>query len=155
MSPVTLGTAIGAAAIAAGTGAISAVSSGLSFAAELTRSKGSSTGAAAAHVERPNPNPALDSEIEQLRQRVERCLAEAGIQLSQPVELVSNGQGGIAVAGAHPQQAAIEQALSGDLLLEHDFQRLASDCAERRSVTLASDGLPDWTLSIPATRRAI
>ncbi|MBW8885892.1 MAG: hypothetical protein JF612_14210, partial [Planctomycetia bacterium] len=58
---------------------------------------------------------------------IQQQLAAAGIQLTQPVDLVSNGQGGIAVAGPHPQQAAIEEVLGSDILLERDFNNLAID----------------------------
>src|SRR6476660_2186893 len=120
MGPVVVGSAIGAAALTVGSGALGAVSSGLSFAAELVRAAGGATADAAEAKNRQTDatKAALQQRADELRERIERQLAAAGIGLSQPVELQSNGQGGITVAGTHPQQAAIEEALGSDVLLE-------------------------------------
>src|SRR6185437_3279211 len=109
MGPVAVGSAIGAAALTVGSGALGAVSNTLSFASELF--KAASGGANAA--ESKNDPIALQKTIlqqrtDELRARIQQQLSAAGISLSQPVDLVSNGQGGIALAGAHPQQAAID-----------------------------------------------
>src|SRR5438552_14375288 len=109
MGPVVAGTAIGAAALTLGRGAAGAVGNGLSFAAELLRAAG---GAPSTDERRVDPSvaarAALKLQIDEMQQRIQQQLAAAGIQLTQPAELISNGQGGIAVAGSHPQQAAIE-----------------------------------------------
>lgn len=150
MSPITVGTAIGAAALTVGTGALTAVGNGLSFAAELARGAGGSTSAAEGSGPNHKHDHALQPQIKELRQRALQCLAEAGVELSEPVDLISNGQGGIAVVGPHPQQAAIEAALSADVLLEHDFQRLAADCAEPPDDAAATDRPAAFTITVPA-----
>src|SRR6266850_2506001 len=128
MAPVAVGTAIGAAALTVGRGALGAVGNGLSFAAELMRSASGTAGSPSESTNRQaNARAAIEQRGAEMRERIRRQLAAAGLNLSEPVELTSNGQGGIAVAGAHPQQAAIEEALGSDLLLERDFNQLASD----------------------------
>ena len=130
MGPAAIGSAIGAAALTVGRGAVGAVGNGLSFVAELARAAGDETSSRA----EANPTDAVQEAIklrcDELRERIQRQLAEAGIQLFEPVELVSNGQGGIAVAGSHPQQAVIEEALGSDILLERDFNLLANEYSE-------------------------
>ena len=54
-------------------------------------------------------------------------LQQAGMLLTQPVSLVSDGLAGIAVGGDHPQADSIEQILRADMTLERDFDRLARD----------------------------
>jgi hypothetical protein len=146
MTPVAVGSAVGAAALTVGRGALSAVGNGLSFAAELARAV---TGAATSPAESSSrqadaARAALTARSDELRERIERHLAAAGIQLIESVELVNNGQGGIAVAGGHPQQAAIEEALGSDVLLERDFNWLANDYAEFAQ----ADGSADWTRTL-------
>src|SRR4051812_24165751 len=128
MGPVAAGTAIGAAALTLGRGAAGAMGNGLSFAAELLRAASGGPSTAQREVD-PSaaPQQALKLQIDAMQQRIQQQLAAAGIQLTQPVDLVSNGQGGIAVAGPHPQQAAIEEVLGSDVLLERDFNNLAID----------------------------
>lgn len=151
MTPVALGTAIGAAALTVGRGAIGAVGNGLSFAAELARAAGgmssSPSGAESRQAEAAQASIKLRSD--ELRERIERQLAAAGISLSEPVELESNGQGGIAVVGAHPQQAAIEAALGSDVLLERDFNVLASDYGDFVEAAGAGDMPPTLTVTVP------
>src|SRR5438445_6364353 len=124
MTPVAAGTTIGAAAVTVGRGALGAVGNTLSFAAELVRS---ATGASTPPQNSVDPaaavRAALKTRTDEMQLRIQQQLATAGIQLSDPVQLVSNGQGGIAVAGPHPQQAAIEEALGSDVLLERDFNQ--------------------------------
>ena len=124
MSPV--GAILGSAAVTIGRGASAAAGDGLSFVAQLLRAVG---GESPASPEPATQNP-LTARIDALRDRIRRQLAAAGIDLSKAVELVSDGLGGIAVAGPHPQQAAIENALESDVLLESEFDRLASDFAD-------------------------
>jgi hypothetical protein len=132
MSPVVLGSAIGAASLAVGRGVATATASGLSFGAALLR-------AATGDSPEPSENQAasgsglpaeLKQRITELTDRIRRQLAAAGIRLTQPLELTSDGAGGIAVGGFHPQQSAINDVLSSDLLLERDFTQLAGDYAE-------------------------
>jgi hypothetical protein len=143
MNPIALGTAAGAAAFTLGSSALAAAGRGLSFAAELAREATSIPAKADQPGMSANPTPAsaskaTDQAADVLRERITQRLSEAGVPLSQPVTLVSNGQGGIAVVGPHPQQAQIEEALGSDLLLERDFNQLASQVAS--SAAPASDG---------------
>ncbi len=84
-----------------------------------------------------------------MQQRLQQQLAATGVQLMQPVELVSNGQGGIAVAGPHPQQAAIEELLGSDVLLERDFNNLALDYQEFVDAHGAGDLPPSLAITVP------
>jgi hypothetical protein len=131
MFPALLGTAAGAAAVTAGRGAVAALGNGLSFAAELAKAASNPLGPPAASAEADGGlQTMLTQRIGELTERIRRHLAAAGVKLAQPLELISDGLGGIAVAGNHPQQAAIEQAIGSDVLLERDFARLAADYAE-------------------------
>src|SRR5436853_5039710 len=152
MGPVAAGTAIGAAALTLGRGAAGAVGNGLSFAAELLRAAGgasstqqSSNDASAA------ARDAFKLRIDAMQQRLQQQLATAGIQVTQPLELISNGQGGIAVAGSHPQQAAIEEALGSDVLLERDFNNLAGDYDDFMIDQGAGDLPATLTITVPRT----
>jgi len=128
MTPVVMGSAIGAAALTFGRGAVGAAGKGLSFAAELLSGGGSQPDAA--QESKQAADSALKLRCQELSDRIGRQLAAAGIQLTEPVDLVSNGQGGIAVASDHPQRAAIEAALGSDVLLERDFNMLSGDFEE-------------------------
>jgi hypothetical protein len=152
MGPVAVGSAIGAAALTVGSGALGAVSNTLSFASELFKAAG---GGGNAPESKADPialqKALLQQRSDELRARIQQQLSAAGISLSQPVDLVSNGQGGIAVAGAHPQQAAVEAALGSDVLLERDFNNLASDYSDFVASGNAA-GLPSsLTVTIPPT----
>jgi hypothetical protein len=149
MGPVAVGSAIGAAALTVGRGAIGAVGNGLSFVAELARSAGGDFENRAETDQTGAVHEAIKLRCDEIRERIQRQLAEAGIQLFEPVELVSNGQGGIAVAGTHPQQAAIEEALGSDVLLERDFNLLASDYSDFGEGSEAGDVGPVLAITIP------
>jgi hypothetical protein len=128
MSPAVLGSALGAAAVTVGRGAATAVGNGLSFASELLKAAGAPAAAGDSNASATaNDRATLTQRIDALKERIHQQLAAAGISLSQPVELTSNGAGGIAVAADHPQRAAIESVLGSDYLLEHDFNQLAGD----------------------------
>src|SRR5688572_16067608 len=126
MSPVALGSVIGAAALTVGRGAAIAASNGLSFGAELLRAANANT--SAPDNDTSTPAGGLPTELKQriteLTAQIRRQLAAAGIKLTEPVELASNGAGGIAVQGQHPLLAAIQDALGNDVLLERDFDHL-------------------------------
>jgi hypothetical protein len=128
----------GAAAVGLARATASAVSDGLSFAAELARGADDSSAAADLEGEdaRVQARRALDQRIEAFAERVRRQLAAAGIELGQPLTLTSDGLGGIAVAGDHPQRALIEDVLSSDVLLQRDFQRLADEQRGELSVII-------------------
>ena len=75
----------------------------------------------------------------EMRDARRRELAEAGIDVSQPLTLTDDGLGGIAALD-NPQRAAIEELLESDYLLLRDFDRLQDDY----ETAAASDAsLPD------------
>jgi len=147
MSPVAMGSAIGAAALTFGRGAAGAIGNGLSFTAELLRASGDQS--EAAQESKQAADAAIKLRCQELSERIGRQLTAAGIPLSEPVELVSNGQGGIAVASDHPQRAAIEAALSNDVLLERDFTMLSGDFEEFAQSNPNSEISPTLVLTIP------
>jgi hypothetical protein len=126
LSPVTAGTAAGSAALTVGRGVLSAAASGLSFVAELAKAAGGSTADEAKNTA-ATASHAFTNLVTELQRRIQQCLAQQGVHLSKPVELASDGAGGIVVAAPHPEQVAIEAAIASDFLLERDFQRLAED----------------------------
>jgi hypothetical protein len=129
---------------------MTAVGNGLSFVAELAQAVGG-TGASAPDSGKGTggaAQAAIKLRTDELRERIGRQLAAAGINLSQPVELTSNGQGGIAVAGPHPQQAAIEDVLGSDVLLERDFNQLAGDYSQLAETNGAGDLPPTLTIAV-------
>jgi hypothetical protein len=153
MTPVVAGTAIGAAALTVGRGALGAVSNSLSFAAQLVgAASGNSPSQADAKSKQASADQAaLKLRTDEMRQRISRQLAAAGIQLCEPVEMVTSGTGGIAVAGPHPQQAAIEEVLSSDVLLERDFNQLASDYSDLAEQGRGGDLPPTLTIAVAQT----
>jgi hypothetical protein len=140
------------AAVTLGRGAAAAVGDGLSFAAQLLQAVGGESPQRPADekADRESAHSFLLRRIDELAQRIRRQLASAGFSLSKPVELAANESGGIAVAGLHPQQSSIEQILSGDVLLERDFDRLSADYAEFVGQHGAGDLPQVLTLVIPA-----
>jgi hypothetical protein len=148
MTPLAIGTAIGAAALTVGQSAVGAVNNGLSFAAQLVTPSPASSAA----NKQPQISPAqaaLQQRASELSQQVQQQLAAAGIQLAEPVELISDGQGGITVAADHPQAAAIQTALSSDILLERDFSMLSGDYEEFAQSTAAVNMPPTFVLTVP------
>jgi len=138
MNPATIGTAAGTAAVTVGRGVLGAAGGGLSFLAELAKATAGSVTQPAQETTTTKLDAVADL-VTALQNRIKEHLAAAGIRLTSPVELASNGAGGIAVLGPHPQQAAIEDSLASDLLLERDFHELAT-----RSAT----GTSPFTLTI-------
>jgi len=126
MTPAVLGSLLGTAAVTAGRGAVAAVGDGLSFIAQLARATGGLSAAEPAAAPAAGAKDAIAEQVESLQARALARLREAGIELSAPVELMADEFGRIRVAGAHPQAAAIETALSSDVLLERDFAQLAA-----------------------------
>lgn len=113
---------IGVAGIGLARAAADAVKEGLSFAAELARGPDANAQIANADLERQR----MQQQIEALAARIKQQLADAGIDVSQPLTLTSDGLGGIA-AHDHPQKAAIEELLESDFLLLRDFERLKDE----------------------------
>src|SRR5436309_2601947 len=89
MSPIILGSTLGAAALTVGRGASQAVGNGLSFAAELLRGNSPKPADAQSAVQAQ-----LKQQTDALSSRIQQELAAAGIQLTQPAELTSDGAGG-------------------------------------------------------------
>jgi hypothetical protein len=153
MSPAILGSALGAAAVTVGRGAATAVGNGLSFASELLRAAGAPAAAGDRNASATaNDKAALTQRIDAIKEQIRQQLAAAGISLSQPVELTSNGAGGIAVAADHPQRAAIESVLGSDFLLEHDFNQLAGDYNDFIAQHGTGDLPPTLSVIIPAAK---
>jgi hypothetical protein len=152
MSPIALGTTIGAAALTVGRGAVNAAGKTASFAAELMTPGDKSAAAQQKQSQTSAAQAALKNRADELSQHIERQLAAAGVQLSKPVELVSDGCGGIAVASDDPQAAAIQSVLSSDILLERDFSMLAGDYEEFVQSTTATDMHPTLTIVVPKAR---
>jgi hypothetical protein len=122
MASASLWPVIGAASIGLARAATAAVGEGLSFAAELARGSKADEQPAKAEQQRNE----LERRIEAFAARIKQQLADAGIDVSQPLTLTDDGLGGIAAAN-HPQRAAIEELLEGDFLLLRDFDSLKDE----------------------------
>lgn len=119
----------GIAAATLAQGAVAAVDRGLSFAAELLRPS-KPTEVAAANSKNEITGQKFEQAVRDFARRLQERLAMAGVSSSQPIELVSDGQGGVQVSGDHPERALIEQTLNGDQQLLTEFQKLADQCRQ-------------------------
>lgn len=148
MSSIALLTLGGVAASGLAKTAVQALNQGLSFAAELAKSAttdGKESDDSQSQLEALRSDHA--ARIAEFADRIRRELESAGIDLNEPLEVTSDGLGGIALAGDHPQRAAIEELLSTDVLLQRDFQRLAN---EQESLSAAcDDALEALSITIP------
>lgn len=70
----------------------------------------------------------LQSEIAEFQRQLARRLAAMGVDLSTPVELKSDGQGGVLVDDPHPQRVAVERLFAQDRELTAEFAYLAAAC---------------------------
>ena len=127
--------------------AVSAVGSGLSFAAELVRQgRGEAPEPATGESEFSAAREQIAAALSQFARRLRQHLEAAGLAVSGPIELVADGLGGIEVGGNHPQQSSIEQLLAADESLRDQFASLAegfellSDDTGRREFGLLIDG---------------
>lgn len=146
MSPIAAGTAIGAAALTVGRGLLSAASGGLSFTAQLAQAAAGGSNAVASSSDQHSAlRQAFDARLEAMRDRIQRLFSQHSIQLTQPANLISDGLGGIELATPHPQQAAIQEALASDILLQRDFNQLLTDASE---ITLSDAGASSVVTSI-------
>ena len=136
MASTALLPVIGVAGIGLARAVTATIGEGLSFAAELARGSDSAVQPDQAQQQRQ----LLKQRIEALAARIKKQLAEAGIDVSQPLTLTDDGLGGI-TALDHPHRAAIEELLEGDFLLLRDFDRLQDDyeAAEASDNSLPSD----------------
>jgi hypothetical protein len=112
-----------------------AIGEGLSFAAELARGSNSEVQPDQAEQQREQ----MQRRIEAFAARIKQQLAEGGIDVSRPLTLTDDGLGGIAALD-HPQRAAIEELLEGDVLLLRDFDRLQDDY---EAAAASDDSLPN------------
>jgi hypothetical protein len=148
MGPAAIGTAIGTATLTVGRGALSAVGNGLSFLGQLANA----TSGAASQSTGDAPHStrlSIQQRCIELKQRIQRQLALFGVQLSKPVELMSDQQGGVVVAGSHPQQRQVEAALGSDILLERDFNQLAGEYRNFIDESGAADFPPNLVIAVP------
>ena len=128
MSGALLWPIAGAAGASLARATTAAVQGSMAFATELAKG----IGAAPKDVDAETKTAAAERQeslkrrIEQLAERIRQQLEAAGIDMSQPLSLTSDGLGGIS-AGDHPQRAAIESLLESDVLLLRDFERLADE----------------------------
>lgn len=152
MSPVALGSAFGAAALTVGRGAATALGNSLSFGAELLRAaNGESTlDAGKSETEQSSLPQELMQRIDALTAQIRRQLTGAGIKLSRPLELTSNGAGGIEVPTDQSLHGAIQSALGNDFLLERDFDHLAADYAEFTANHSPPNLPPALVIKLPA-----
>lgn len=122
MSSIALFTLGASAASQLARSAAGAASQGLSFLAELTRP-------AAEEVTASKPaEPAGDqARINSFIETLKRELAAAGVELAEPLELIGDGEGGIAIQPDHPQRNVIEDLLSRDAFLQHDMRELLAE----------------------------
>lgn len=150
MSNIALLTLGGVAASGLAKTAVQAVNQGLSFAAELAKSATADGKAADEEASRlAEMRSDHAARIAEFADRIRRELEAAGIDLEEPIEVTSDGLGGVKLAGDHPQRAAIEELLATDVLLQRDFQRLAN---EQESLAAASDGAAEaLSITIPAS----
>lgn len=69
-----------------------------------------------------------EENVAELSRRIRQRLDAAGIDLSVPVELRSDGLGGVLVDDPHPQRAEIEELLAADSELTKTFREVAAAC---------------------------
>lgn len=74
-----------------------------------------------------------DTAIDQFQQTLLKRLSAAGIDLSKPIQLQSDGFDGIAVGAEHPQWSQIEQLLADDPQLSQAFHDLAQRVRDLQS----------------------
>ena len=105
--------------------AISAVGSGLSFAAELMRQgRGEEADAAAEASPLAAARASLAEGLTAFARRLRQQLAAAGLAVSSPIELYADGLGGVEVGGEHPLSKAIEAIVAADESLRQQFTAL-------------------------------
>jgi hypothetical protein len=120
----------GTAALSLARETVGAIGSGLSFAAQLLRQDNDAALAAP-----PIALPAsaageqFDNSLAAFVAHLRNRLASLGIDVREPLELESDGLGGIQIGGDRADRAAVEQALTGDRHLLDEFQKLAEQFA--------------------------
>ncbi|MDX1948783.1 MAG: hypothetical protein SFU86_25570 [Pirellulaceae bacterium] len=117
----------GIAATTLARGASAAVESGLSFLSQLGGGESpTSKSPAAATPDRQE----FEARLRDFAHQVQQRLSASGAGSTGPLELVSDGLGGVQVSGDHPDRARIEQVLSGDAALLARFQQLADEAKQ-------------------------
>jgi hypothetical protein len=138
----------GVAGIGLARAATAAVSEGFSFAAELARGLTPSDVASEPSAAEQQKEQ-LQQRMEALVARIKRQLSEAGIDVTQPLTLTSDGLGGFTAAD-HPHRAAIESLLESDVLLLRDFDQLQDDY----EAAVAADDAPGAPFEVVVTAAA-
>ena len=146
MSAASLLPIAGVAAASLAREAVSAVSNGLSFAAELVRQgRGAESAPTAAESQLAAAREQFSAALSQFARRLRQHLEAAGLAVGGPIELTADGLGGIEVGGAHPQSATIEALLAADNSLREQFAALADgyellEAGSRHEFGLLVDG---------------
>jgi hypothetical protein len=137
MIPATLSSVSSSAANAVSSG-IQRIRDGLSFSNVLTQTpaKDASSVATSPHSEiaANDLRTQLETSLKKFRDAILRRFAGAGIDTSVPVQLHSDGLGGVNVAGQHPDRLAIEQLFASDEELTSTFNQLAAQHAQLQSL---------------------
>jgi hypothetical protein len=130
MTPLTMLPLVGVAAGVLGRGLSNALSDSLSFAASLRQGEAEEEQPAACEpANLAASEQTFQAALDRFRDHLASQLTAAGVNLSGPIELQSDGLGGVQVAGDHPQRAQIEQAISGNFSLQQEFQALSGQYA--------------------------
>jgi len=77
--------------------------------------------------------------VAQFEDRFLRLMRENGIDPGEEVVLGSDADGNVRLAGDHPQKAAIERLLAGDVELRNRFVRLNEQASVLRAADLATE----------------
>jgi hypothetical protein len=98
---------------------------GESFLQKLHGQRAPTTEAADTDREDPSARAAeLHDELDAFGRRLRARFAAAGIDVSVPIQLKSDGRNGVIVAGSHPQRAEIEQLFAAGSELTSTFHYL-------------------------------
>ncbi|MEX2173268.1 MAG: hypothetical protein WD872_02835 [Pirellulaceae bacterium] len=111
--------------------ALAAVSSGLSFAAELV---GQARGAesAGSDADRPTAGQQFEATVDQFIAQLRQRLSAVGMKLSGTVQIQSDGLFGVEVQGNPTDEASLERLFAADQSLRDQFNLLAEE-NERQS----------------------
>jgi hypothetical protein len=74
-----------------------------------------------------------DTSLAELSKSLQQVLKDSGVDTSQPIRLECDGQGGVKVAGNHPDREKIERALAENPELASKFQSLAAEYQQLHS----------------------
>lgn len=83
-----------------------------------------------------------DKALADFKQSVSKLLSDAGIDTTHKIRLESDGQGGVHVAGDHPDRDKIEDLLRSNPELAQQFQQLAEQFQKLRAAEPAAAATP-------------